>query len=878
MNLTKLIDLSSIVEKFAQYTFKIVNETIVYDNDDTKNHEIELIYTFPDLKLLSNLNMNKDNVINRNYIEFIRKFKELPKKYRKQFDFKHGNYEINNNSLYNQINTLWECKETLDEQMVVDIDNKKKIIMKYAIEQPSITELKYINEDKTRLEFVHSSKVIVDNIKIEFKTKHNLGPATNMKTLSSFFNAVDAMYKYTSYSIEWEIIDSSIYKYNEIDAAKHGSKKKSNELYNNLYCNLKKAFSISFMYSDISKLYLSPMVLKFNNIFTKFKSFENFNELIVEEYVLTKKYNGRKIVFYVKDKQCYLNIYDMVYLCSCNILDGNILYGEGEIIKKNSKLLIYPYYFDNINNQKYSRLDSIDLYNKLIDNSVNTDTIIFKEKNYTGPYDSINNLLYGIVKYENTIHDPDIDGIILMNINDTFNYVDYKFKLDNTIDIIFQLQLSKSACYDSPRGLMIKLIGHQYDGKNFVEFDTVDIYYDDKVMKFNTDLLLLEYMDPFTNTITYIPTIFIGEYSIITKTIIPRLEKTNNFYRYYYKGNNIDIVNKSRSFHDKFSIFNLDVLKNYINNNTIIKNVNVDHDRLLNKKKITYFKKNNLKKIKTGLNIISNIAKTQAISITGSKLTNKYRKISKVLVIDIGQGGDLHKYYYIGIKKMIGTDPDPNGITETNNRYNKLLGERKKHSNVYTLKTYTMSILNKEYLSTINDKFDLIDWQFAIHYSYCDSYKDYILKLLRKMINPKGKIIISCLDGDKIEQEFIKQNTNKLSFEIEKNVYYIIEKKNDNIITISYESSMQNGKDEFLIKNTIFEDFKKYKFKLIDQIYFIDLITDEHILLYKTLSNFPRLSTYQFYKNIISKLDVLQNKNLMKLISFFNMLIFQSEL
>lgn len=874
MNLSKLIDISSIIEKFTQYIFKIVNETIVYDNDTDKNHEIELIYTFPDLKLLSNLAMDKDNVVTRNYIEFIRKIKDAPKKYRKQFDFKYENYEINNNSLYNQIDTLWECKETLDEQIIVDIDdNKRKFIMKYAIEQPNITELKNINEDKTKLVFVCTSKVIIDNIKIEFKIKHNLGPATSMSSLSTFFNSVDAMNNHTDYSIEWEIIDSSIYRYNKTDSIQYESKKKL------IYDNLGKAFSVSFMFNDISKLYLSPKVLKFNNIFTKFKSFEDFNELIIEEYVLTKKYNGRKIIFYVTDGQCYLNIYDMVYLCSCNVSGETILYGEGELIKKNSKLLIYPYYFDNINNQKYSRLDSIDLYNKLLDNSTDAGTVIFKKKNYSGPYDSVNNLLYGIVKYENTIRDPDIDGIILMNINDNFNYVDYKFKLDNTVDIIFQLQLTKSACYTTLKGLMIKLIGLQYDGKKFVEFDTVDIYHDDDVMKFNNKLLLLEYMDPFINTITYIPTVFIGEYSIINKTIIPRIEKTNNFYRYRYIGNNIDVVNKSRSFHDKFSIFNLDVLKNYINNNTIIKNVNIDHARLLNKKRITYFKKNNLKKIKTGLNIISNIAKTQAISISGSKLTNnKYKKISNVLVIDIGQGGDLHKYYYIGIKKMTGTDPDPNGITETNNRHEKLLGERKKHSNVYSLKTYTMSILHDDYLSKINDKFDLIDWQFAIHYSYCDSHKDYILKKLRKLINPKGKIIISCLDGDRIEQEFIKQNTNKLSFEIEKNVYYIIEKKDDNIITIFYDLSMENGKDEFLIKNSIFNDFKKYKFKLIDQIYFIELITDEHILLYKTLSNFPRLSTCQFYKNIISKLDTLQNKNLRKLLSFFNMLIFQSEL
>lgn len=873
MDLSKLINLPSIIEKFIEYTFNIVNKNIKYDNNIEINHEIELIYTSPDLKMLSNLNMN-DIVINRNYIEFIRKIVNIPKKYRKQHDFKYENFEINNNSLYNQINTIWESKETLDEKILYDIDNKKKIIMKYAIEQPYITELKNINEDKTKLVYICSSKVIVDNIKIEFKIKHNLGSASDKKLLSNFFNSIEAVYKYTDYSIEWEIIDPSIYKYNKKNKSDIEINKKK------LYDNLVKSFAVSFMYNNINNLYLSPSVLKFNNIFTKFKSFEEYNELATEDFVLTKKYNGRKIIFFVTNKQCYLNIYDMVYLCSCNIIDNNSLYGEGELVKNDSKLLIYPYYFEHINNIKYLRLDSIDLYNKLIDNSVNNSTVIFKKKNYTGPYNSINNLLNGIVKYENSIYDIDIDGIIIMNINDTFNYVDYKFKLDNTIDIIFKLELFKSSFYSTKEGFMIKLIGYQYDGKNFLEFDKIDIYYKDNILRFNNNLLLLEYLDPFTNTITYIPNIFIGEYSLITKKIIPRLEKTNNFYRYFYKGNNINVVNKSRSFHDKYPVLNLDILKNYINNNIKnITNLDIDNDdRILNKKKITYFKKNNSrKKIKTGLNIISNIAKTQAISISGSKLTNKYKNISKVLVIDIGQGGDLHKYYYIGIKKMVGTDPDPNGITETNNRYNNLLKERKKHSSVYTLQTHIMSILNKEYLSKINEKFDLIDWQFAIHYVYNNTYKDYILKLLRKLINSKGKIIISCLDGDKIEKEFIKQNTNKLSFEIEKNIFYIIEKKSNDIITISCES-MNNGKDEFLIKNSIFNDFKKHKFKLIDQIYFIDLLTNEHILLYKTLCDFPRLSTQQFYKNIISKLDQLQNKNLMKLISFFNMLIFQSEI
>lgn len=874
MDITKLINLPHIIEQFTDYTFNIVNKINYNNKEEDINHEIELIYTSPDLKLLSNLNANKKNIINHNYIEFIRKIVGIPKKYRKRSEFKYENFEINNNSLYNKINTMWEIKETLDEKILFDIDNKKKIIAKYATEQPYITELKNINEDKTKLVYICSSIIIIDNIKIDFKIKHNLGSANDTKLLSNFFNSIEAIYKYTDCSIEWEIIDSSKYKYNENDKLDLKNKKKD------LYDNLLKAFSISFSYNNINNLYLSPSVLKFNNIFTKFKSFENFDELIIDEYVLTKKYNGRKIIFYINNKQCYVNIYDMIYLCSCNILDNNILYGEGELIIVNSKFLIYPYYFETINNQKYSRLDSIDLYNKLIDASNNTSVFVFKEKYYTGPYDSVNNLLHGIIKYENTIYDIDIDGIILMNISDTLNYVDYKFKLDNTIDIIFKLELSKSSCYSTKDGFMIKLIGYQYDGKKFLEFDKIDIYYKDNSIRFNNNLLLLEYLDPFTNTNTFIPNIFIGEYSVVNKTIIPRLEKTNNFYRYYYKGNNIDIINKSRAFHDKFSIFNLDVLKKYINNkNTIEKTINnIDVDRILNKKKITYFKKNNDKKIKTGLNIISNIAKTQSISISGSKLTNKYKNISKVLIIDIGQGGDLHKYYYIGIKKMVGTDPDPNGIIETNNRYDKLLSERKKHSNVYTLKTYTMSILNEEYLSKVNDKFDLIDWQFAIHYSYCNSHKDYILKLLRKLINPKGKIIISCLDGDKLEQEFIKQNTNKLSFEIEKNIFYVIQKKDNNIITIYYDVSMQNGKDEFLIKNTIINDFEKYKFRLIDRIYFQDLLSDEHILLYKTLSDFPRLSTCQFYRNIIFKLNLLQNKNLLKLISLFNMLIFQSEL
>jgi hypothetical protein len=870
MNLDNLETITSIINKFSKYSINIINNKLINDQNKNINHEIELIYTFPDLKLLSNLNIYKQFVKNNIYIEFVRKIVNVPKKYRKRKNFKYENFEINNNYLYNQIDTSWEIKETLDEQILINIKDKRNIIMKYATEQPYTIELKNIYESKTKLYYVMSSSMQIQNIKIEFKIKHVLGSADNKKLLSNYFNSIDAVYKYTEYNIEWEIINPLLYKIDKTNTIESVTGK--------LYDNLVDCFKIVFSYTKLQNLYLIKENLKFVNIFTNFISFDQFDKLIIENYVLTKKYDGRKVIFYVINKICYVNMYDNVYLLSCNILNDNKFYGEGELIIIDNKLCVYPYYFDNINDNKLSRLDSIDLYNKLIDNSITDCEIYFKKKKYTGPFDSLQKLLSEIVHYE-TFLKKNSDGVILMDINQYLNYTDYKYKMNNTIDIVFKLDISKSSFYSTNDGYMIKFMGYLYD-KDFIEFNSVDVYYKTGHIKFNLDLLLLEYTDPFTSSNVLIPNIFIGEYSFVDKALIPRLEKTNNFYRYYYKGNNVKIILESKKFHDKYSNFTIETLKNYINKPIITTEQKIlNNDRLLNKEKLTYFVKDkNAKRSELILNLISNIAKTQAITITGSPITNKYKKKNKVLVIDIGQGGDLNKYYYIEILKMVGTDPDQHGLDETMRRYINLKKYKRGSSNVFTLDTYNMSILNKNYEKTVkNEKFDLIDWQFAIHYSYCGNTKDYILKKLSKLINSNGKIIISCLDGNRLEKLF-NSSGNNLNFNLSENMNYSIFKKDESTISVLYNATMNDWKDEYIIKDSIIQDFANYKFKLIDRIHFTDLLTEKHKELYTVLSNFPRKSTSDFYKKIIDDKNIFSNNELFKLLNLFQILVFQSVL
>lgn len=120
------------------------------------------------------------------------------------------------------------------------------------------------------------------------------------------------------------------------------------------------------------------------------------------------------------------------------------------------------------------------------------------------------------------------------------------------------------------------------------------------------------------------------------------------------------------------------------------------------------------------------------------------QKGKNCLMIDGGQAGDLGKYVALGIRDVIITDPFADQL------------ERAKKSILYSrvkVSTRVLAFNSPKYIRIINNKFDVIDWQLAIHYTWSIQYSDELAAKLRLLIRDNGKIVISCFDGSLLRKE-----------------------------------------------------------------------------------------------------------------------------
>ena len=211
-----------------------------------------------------------------------------------------------------------------------------------------------------------------------------------------------------------------------------------------------------------------------------------------------------------------------------------------------------------------------------------------------------------------------------------------------------------------------------------------------------------------------------------------------------------------------------------------------------------------------------------------------------LLDVSVGRGGDIQKWYYAGIKNVLGIDPDGVSIKEAQERYNNLLKNGK-------LKNVNYIFENKEIIkSDFNKKFDIISCQFSLHYLVPDF--DIFIPKISKLLNIGGYFIGTAIDQNKLkngpqEEEgiysielldddsyIIKRNDNENSgiyFDIDasKNKeYYIniddfIRKCEDNNLKLIrkddfsdiYEKWIINEEKDYINKNKEFETMKSYE-------------------------------------------------------------------
>jgi SAM-dependent methyltransferase len=139
------------------------------------------------------------------------------------------------------------------------------------------------------------------------------------------------------------------------------------------------------------------------------------------------------------------------------------------------------------------------------------------------------------------------------------------------------------------------------------------------------------------------------------------------------------------------------------------------------------------------------------------EILNKYTKNCKYL-LDIGSGKltDMRLWDKNDIKNVVGIEPSKESIKIGEEKITKFGFKGNLHIvHGFGDKDWKS---NKVYSKVLENKYDIITIQFAFH--YMTKNLDTIISNIKSVINKGGKLIITCMDGNKIHNDFIKFKGN----------------------------------------------------------------------------------------------------------------------
>lgn len=866
-----------LIDKFVTY---------LSENID-KGNEIELTLYNTNLQCFTNLyqkynkyNINKSSTKDSPFIlktYFTIQARNQFEKYRQYIPFStFNNYNIINSNISDQIKkSIWNVKRTVNfEKLTTDSIDYGSLACYIEDEERLLSNSYYYKNDTSfRIYFNREINVRTENFNLNLRFIVNLkNDKDTNKRLQEYYSNTNRLEGLENIKLEIEYLKpkDEDNKYINVIVNKKLKEIWKKELYD--------LFGLVYGYTELSELHIL-----IQNISINLKTYVDYHKDILEkdlnELAITPKIDGTSVYFEIENSTLKLYLEYRLFIVKTNInpVDRQIR-GFGEFVNKT----IYPFYIFGNGNR-------IKLLNEFFE-LINDDNTKFKFErkifisnfvDYLDLFRQINFLLTKeYINYE-------IDGLIVLdpNNNDLETIVDYKLKEDNTVDILFMLNVSAG-------GPLI------YNGNSF-EFVVNGYYYNnkyinDKIIEAIRIVPSVEnntFYDTNLNMIVFdndkvVPNHFIAEFSYLQNKIIrPRINKSNRLITEKYKGNYYDIILKSKNFYEVTDNENKIINRRLLCE--ILSNVDLPTDISLISKFFTspgeFYSQtaNTTSNIRGFLNLITNFFKTCIISNNINKFISK-KNYTSVLDIDAGNGGDMNKLYFMGIKTVVATDKNLAPLQEYIKRHTTLNKDRRK-GRLYGLFTSVVSIVDSEFKSKIEkltDKpFDAINYQLAIHFYWNKLEIPIIINNLNYFAKNNAPILITTNNGDKIKDLLINKKELKLLVNSRENIFFRITKINEEKIKVNYSSSTINeGSEEFLVlKDSIISAFEQSNFRLHDTFTF-DIIYNfgEMEYIFEKLRDYSnRGSSKDLFSKLLEYLSYeTNNEDIKTLLSLFNVYVF----